>query len=423
MAEIKIYNANQIGGNFTVITSNETKIIIDYGQALPGSKEEQEAFDWENDTVDAVFFTHYHGDHVGRILEIPKHIPLYMGGTARQIMLNIHRALSRVEELREEQMKYIEILEDDKRIHELREGKPCKKIGDIEVIPYSVDHSAYDAYMFLIKTADEHILHTGDFREHGYRGSKILDVIEKLVLPRAKGCIDTLIIEGTMMERKGEHVRREKDLKAEAAERFKENRHVFLVCSSTNLDTLASFHKAALENDMYTYCYSKYLLGQLETFTKTAGAHTDLYKFDKTYLVELDKEFHHKYWCEPKTQEKIMREKGFLCMIKPGEKYAEWIERFADLKPLVVYALWDGYLDSSRDAYNAEWAEFFEPYKKSGQFLELHTSGHATPETIAKVIEAVKPRKRIYPMHTGKAEEFRALPIKDEYKEKLYFQK
>ena len=419
MAEIKIYNRNQIGGNFTVISANDKKIMIDYGQALPGTKAEQEEFDWEHDTVDAVFFTHYHGDHVGRILEIPKHIPLYMGKAARLVMLNIHKALARVEELREEQMKYVELLEDRQRIHELEEGRPCKKIGDIEVIPYSVDHSAYDAYMFLVKTPDETILHTGDFREHGYRGNVLVDVIKKLVLPKAGGIIDTLIIEGTMMERKGETVRRERDLKKEAAAFLAKNRYAFLVCSSTNLDTLASFHKAALEHNIYTYCYSKYLLGQLETFTKTAGTHADLYKFSKTYLVDLDKELPHKYWEEPKTQETLMREHGFLCIIKPEAQYAEWIERFADLNPAVIYALWDGYLDESKAAYNKEWAAFFEPYKKSKQFKELHTSGHATPETIAKIIETVKPQKRIYPMHTGKAKEFLTLEVKEEYKRRM----
>ncbi len=419
MADIKIYNANQIGGNYTVISANGTKIMIDYGQALPGSVMEQEDFDWGNDTVDAVFFTHYHGDHVGRILEIPSDIPLYMGCTARSVMLNIHRALSQVEELREEQMRYVELLEDEERICGFEEGKTCKKIGNIEVTPYSVDHSAYDAYMFLIKTPDETILHTGDFREHGYRGSKMVEVIEKLVLPKAGGRIDTLIIEGTMMERQNEKVRTEYELQQEAAEFFAKHKYAFLVCSSTNLDTLASYHKAALKNHMYTYCYSKYLLGQLETFTKTAGERADLYKFDKTYLVELDKEFRHKYWKEPKTQEKIMRENGFLCIIKPGERYAKWVERFADLKPFVIYALWDGYLDSARDAYNEEWAEFFAPYIENEQFLQLHTSGHATPDTIARIIETVKPQRRIYPMHTGKAEAFQKLPIKDEYKERI----
>ena len=78
MAEIRIYNRNQIGGNFTVISHNGKRIMIDYGQALPGSSVEQEEFDWKNETVDAVFFTHYHGDHAGRILEIPKEIPLFI---------------------------------------------------------------------------------------------------------------------------------------------------------------------------------------------------------------------------------------------------------------------------------------------------------------------------------------------------------
>lgn len=419
MTEIKIYNRNQIGGNFTVISCNGKKIMIDYGMALPGSPVEQEEFDWENDKVDAVFFTHYHGDHVGRILEIPKEIPLYMGKTARLVMLNIHKALAGVEELHDEQMQYVSLLNDKERIHEFRAGVACKKIGDIEVIPYFVDHSAYDAYMFLIITPDETILHTGDFRTHGYRGSKLFLVLERLVLPRVGGCIDSLIIEGTMMERGNEKVLKEPELQQEAAKICKENKYVFLVCSSTNLDTLASFYQAALSKGMYTYCYSKYLLGQLETFSKTAGRKSELYMFRKAYLVEFQKLLKKKEWKKAKTQEQIMREMGFLCIIRPGDKYAEWIERFADLKPKIVYALWNGYLDPNHAAYNKEWAVFFEPYRKSEQFKELHTSGHATPETIAKVIETVKPRKRIYPMHTGKAEEFRKLEIEDEYKGRL----
>ena len=419
MTDILIFNQKQIGANYTVISCNDKKIMIDYGEALPGNSSVQEDFDWANDTVDAVFFTHYHGDHVGRILEIPEEIPLYMGSTARQIMLNIHRALATIDELKEEQLQYVAVLEDEERIREFKPGVPCEKIGDIEVVPYIVDHSAYDAYMFLIKTPDENILHTGDFREHGYRGNRMVKLIERLVLPKADGHIDTLIIEGTMMERKFEKVRREIDLQREARKHFAENKYAFLVCSSTNLDSLASFHKAALSKYMYTYCYSKYLLGQLATFTNTAGKHSDMYIFDKTYLVDFDKLLYKDWWREPKTQEKFMRENGFLCIIKPEEKYAQWIERFADLKPLVIYSMWDGYLNPKKEAYNEAWARFFAPYIASNQFVQLHTSGHATPQSIARIIEAVKPTKRIYPMHTGNAKEFKKLKIKDEYKERI----
>ena len=89
MIDIKVYNAEQIGGCFTVITTSKAKIMIDYGLPLPGAKTEQEDFDWKNDTVDAVFITHYHGDHVGKILEIPPEIPIYMGKGTKKILLKL----------------------------------------------------------------------------------------------------------------------------------------------------------------------------------------------------------------------------------------------------------------------------------------------------------------------------------------------
>ena len=53
---------------------------------------------------------------------------------------------------------------------------PVTAVPGFTVEPYSVDHSAYDAYMFLVEAADPAygngkrvILHTGDFRGHGSR--------------------------------------------------------------------------------------------------------------------------------------------------------------------------------------------------------------------------------------------------------------
>ena len=108
--DIKVYNANQIGGCYTVITTDRAKIMIDYGAPLPGAKAEQEEFDWEMESVDAVFVTHYHGDHVGKLLDIPSTIPIYMGRTSRQVMLNIHESLVRVPKFEEEQKKWVELL-------------------------------------------------------------------------------------------------------------------------------------------------------------------------------------------------------------------------------------------------------------------------------------------------------------------------
>lgn len=415
MIDIKVYNAAQIGGCFTVITTSKAKIMIDYGQALPGAKAEQEDFDWEHDTVDAVFITHYHGDHVGRILDIPSTVPIYMGKGTKEIMLNIHEALMHVPEFRDEQLKLVKLLKSE-RVREVQENKEIRDIAGITVTPYSVDHSAYDAYMYLIEAEGKVILHTGDFRGHGYRGSKMLDVI-KYYVHKAGRKVDYLIAEGTMMgDRKSEKVKTEAELCKEATELFEEHRYVFLVISSTNLDSLASFYRAANMNDMRMYCYSPYLYKQLKTFSNIAGKRTPKYMFEKIYTVDFNKVLSNEIWDKDKTQEEVMREYGFLCIVKVEDKYAEWIERFKDKNPLVIYSLWNGYIDPKQDAYNEEWAAFFAPYIESGQFRDLHTSGHATADMIASVIKAVDPQEAIIPMHTENVAGFRELDIDNHYK-------
>lgn len=420
LIDIKVYNAEQIGGCFTVITTGKAKIMIDYGQALPGAKAVQEDFDWEHDTVDAVFITHYHGDHVGRILDIPSNIPIYMGKTTRQIMLNIHETLVSVPELQEEQERWVELLNSN-RIEEIQENKVISAINGLVVTPYSVDHSAYDAYMYLIEADGKVILHTGDFRGHGYRGEKMIKVIQNHVHKNGRK-VDYLITEGTMMgDRKNEKVKRESELYKEAKALFKEYRHVFLIISSTNLDSLTSFYHAAKDNRMNMYCYNYYFYKQLQTFSNTAGERSPWYQFRGVYTVDFEKQLSHKLWDEDKSQEEFMREYGFLCVIKPDEKYHDWIERFKDKTPLVIYSMWDGYIDAKKgkDAYNETWAQFFAPYKSSGQYRDMHTSGHATVKMIEDVIKAVAPQEAIIPMHTENIDGFKKLAIGEELRGKI----
>lgn len=118
---VKIYQGSQIGGCVTVITYTpeisdnpalrepETqappkcmqapraiRLMIDYGQSLPGSDiTEDFKYDWEHEPVDGVFFTHYHGDHIGRFAEIPSGIKLYMGAVTRKVLINIYTYLEK----------------------------------------------------------------------------------------------------------------------------------------------------------------------------------------------------------------------------------------------------------------------------------------------------------------------------------------
>ena len=425
MLQIKIYNANQIGGCFTLIKTSKATLLIDYGMALPGSDEKQESFDWGSEKVDAVFITHYHADHVGRILEIPEDVPIYMGETTRKVLLNIYERLSRIptdDNRQNEYIKYASLLKSD-RIKNVYANKRICDIADVIITPYSVDHSAYDAHMYLIEADGEVCLHTGDFRGHGHRGRKMPEVIKSYVR-KNKRKVDYLIIEGTMVgnKRNGE-IKTEYDLYKEACKLFSKNRYVFLVISSTNLDSLASFHNAATENKMYTYCYSDYLISQLRTFSNSAGRYSEYYKFKNVYKLDLKRKLYHSKWKTPKTQMQIMKEHGFLCIIKAEEKYHSIIEKFKEQNPIVIYSLWNGYLNPNHPAYIKEWDEFLKPYKKTGQLVKSHTSGHATSEMLVKIIEVVNPTKEILPMHTQDASGFELLNISEDLKRKIKVQK
>ena len=412
MTKITTHNSNQIGGNVVVIETDKSKIAIDFGENLPGNENENIEIDGLSNgeaTFDGVFFTHYHGDHIGRMKYILPEVPIYIGEVAKQVLLNINQTV------KEEEM--VELLSNVDRVHDIYENKAISiNDGDIIVTPYSVDHSAYEAFMFLIETKDKTILHTGDFRGHGYRGEKaLIPMIHYYIRKQGKRDIDILITEGTMLSRMNEEVYTEAELQAWAKEYFESHKYIFLICSSTNLDTLASFYHAGIYNGMQMFG-NDYIHRQLKTFTETAGKKTSLYQFNKMWKIEFNKHLEKNGFSG--TQEEFMRKYGFVCVVKEGSKYEKWIEKFKDLNPVVIYSMWDGYRDPNRTAYNQKLDEFCKKFNT----ISKHTSGHATADVIAKVIEAVNPKEAIIPIHTEHPEMIKKLDIRNELKERVIWE-
>lgn len=448
-ADIKVYQGNQIGGCVTVISTEVNgeihRIMVDYGASLPGCDIKKDFdYPWIEKPVDAVFFTHYHGDHVGRVNEIPKEIPIYMGSTARQIMINIQEALCGHDEDGVSHEELLAILKDNTRIHEFEKDEEHYKsisIPGFTIEPYSVDHSAYDAYMFLIEAVDETkesgrkvILHTGDFRGHGRRGKAILPMIHSYIHQFGKRKVDSLIIEGTMMSRLNEKVKTETEMMIEASDYLKEHKYAFLICSSTNLDSLASFYQAAQmaarPYSRYMYTYNEYYRIQMKTFDKTAGEYSGVYKFDNVYRLNLQQKLQSPKWKEAKSQKELMEITGFVAVIKPEMYCEKYIDAFVDdyeagiikEKPVIIYSMWDGYIDDRKDnkAKNVNWINFLKKQEARGiEIKHLHTSGHASASMIRAVIKAVDPQEEIIPMHTERPEEFKKLHIDSSLKDKI----
>ncbi len=423
MTDIKIYNGNQIGGCITVVSSSEAKVMIDFGKNLPGTETENLAFDWETENVDAVLFTHYHGDHIGRFKEIPRSVPVYMGRVTRQVMTTIAKYTQDTEAL--------QILHDDTRVHEIKAAKSFA-VKDICITPYLVDHSAFDAYMYLLETPDKTILHTGDFRGHGHRGKSLINMINTYIRRNGKRKVDVLLIEGTMLSRLTEKVYSEADMLKDCIRLFEEHRYVFLICSSTNADTLATFYKAANRNGIkmfahrYVYeqiCHFKeaeieYRKSIIKNRKKACGNH-GIYDFKYVYPYYPSKGIS-AYGASKKdvTQEEIMRDEGFCLVIKADEAYKKWIDKFKDLNPIVVYSMWEGYLNPKHNAYNEKYKAFLD---SCDHVQYMHTSGHATAKLLAEVINSVEPTESIYPIHTENAKELERLNIKEELRGKILY--
>ena len=373
MASMKIIvhrGTKQIGGCATEISTEKTRVLIDFGMQLPNLYGENAKDNLKIEGVnkglnrcDAIFFTHYHGDHIGLMSEVNPEIPMYIGALAKEIYLCLNKTLYKSE---------ISMIE---KLNTYRPIVPIK-IGDLSITPIPTDHSACDAYMLLIEGDGKKVLHTGDFRLHGFTKERILAHLEKYV-----GKVDVLITEGTLFSRNDMSILSEYAIQDELKQIIEENKYVFVLCSSTNIDRLAMLHNNTPPGK-YFICDAY----QKEVFNIVAKAReSSYYQFNKalTYGSNLP-----------------IREKGFVMAVRCNEWFKKMIAEYKD-EATLIYSMWIGYVGEG--VKDTKLKEFIGDYIQSGRMRVLHTSGHATKEAIGKVCEVVKPQY-IIPIHTEQPE-------------------
>ncbi|WP_326910170.1 MBL fold metallo-hydrolase [Sedimentibacter sp. MB31-C6] len=367
--KVKIHRGtHQIGGCITEISTQTTKIIIDMGEELPNKNKAPHNIEIDGITkgikdCNAVFFTHYHGDHLGLYKNILPDIPIYIGEAAKEIFLKLSERIDK------EAVPIVQEFITFKALDKIR-------VGNIKITPLLIDHSAYDAYMFLIESDNKRILHTGDFREHGFRGKKLIKMLEKYV-----GKVDTLIIEGTMLSREGTVISEDEIMKQAKVLMNNENKkYVFVLCSSTNIDRIALFYNSN-PRGRYFIC-DEYQKSILDVVSKFGSNKSNFYNFK--YALTYGKNLEDK-----------LRTKGFCMLVRQNDFFKNIIEKYEKEDFLFVYSMWGGYLDRD-DTKNDGLVEFL----KDINYVKLHTSGHATKETIIRVCNAVKPKSGIIPIHS-----------------------
>lgn len=353
--------SHQIGGIAVEIKTDSTRIIIDMGDELtmdnsymPKPLNISGVTD-KNGKCSAVFFTHYHGDHTGQLPNIRKDIPIFMGELTKDILLT---TMQNAEQETINRIKSAKIFEAGQTI----------PIGNITVTPYSIDHSACDSYMFLIEADDKKILHTGDFRTHGFRGKAVPKILRSFIKK-----VDVLITEGTNISKENKEIITECQLQHKVKEYINKYKYVFAYTSSTNLERICGFAKAVPQGK-YFICdeYQNKLLNIIKEHSKLCD---NIKKI--TYGINLLPKF---------------KEKGFLMMVRDNSMFRKIIPEFDKDKSIMLYSMWNGY----RTHPESTIPEFLA---LAGKWEYLHTSGHAYVEDIKEMVKIINP-SYIIPIHT-----------------------
>lgn len=389
--QIKIHKGtHQIGGTITEIKTDKARLIIDMGADLPSTERKDTTLDIDGVTsgtpnCDAVLITHYHGDHVGNFENILPDIPIYMGNTAKKVFATVQNVLkTKMNKGNPERVAEFKTFEA---------GKPIQ-FGDIKITPICVDHSAFDAYMLLIEAEGKRILHTGDFRMHGARGSKM-----PLVFKKFASNIDVLITEGTMMSRRTEKVLSEHEMAKQAKDLLQDNQQVFVLCSSTNIDSIAGFYHAAIANKrVFVVCEDDFQNEILRIITENSKS--SFYNFSKQKVYTYNK---------GEKLNKYMSDCGFCFIGRANFITRQALQAFPD--NLLIYSMWKGYIDKKHPAYDDYKSDFIDKAIAGGsRLIHLHTSGHATAEQIKQVCKITK-AKVVIPIHSEQPEAFNNLGI------------
>ena len=203
----------EIGGNKILLEDRDTKILMDFGSGfsdgssyfndsikprqvngagdffefgllpeIPGLYSEQALqntrLKHSPPQVDAVVLSHYHWDHMGRIVHVDPEIPVHCGETASFI----HQA-------------YAESASSPLEGHDVRTFRTgdSVKVGSLEIHPVHVDHSVPGAYGFVVFTSEGSLVYTGDFRFHGRAG----EMTDDFVNAAREAEPEVLVTEGT----------------------------------------------------------------------------------------------------------------------------------------------------------------------------------------------------------------------------------
>ncbi|MBU1172877.1 MAG: MBL fold metallo-hydrolase [Proteobacteria bacterium] len=380
--------SHEIGGTCIQIFTERNSVLLDLG--MPLSKETRE-LDVSNLRPDAVLISHPHQDHFGLIDLLDPDVLVYMGEVGKNLIDATRMLIGKP--LHSNNFRYF------------KSGQAFA-VGAFTITPYLVDHSAVDAYGFLIEADGKRIFYSGDFRAHGRKSA----LFEKIISHPPKD-IDLLFMEGTMIHRKNSDFPTEAHVEERIFETIKDQDNItFLISSSQNIDRIVSALRACKRagKTLVIDIYTAWILEQLKVISDHIPAREwDLvrvyasHRQDKklTEHPEFFGDFRKRVYTHRVKKEELQAcPRDFLFFAKMS--HFKIIDLYKGEKRVnVIYSQWLGYLSYLDGDYYG--AEAMAAYRNDPgiNFVYAHTSGHATVEDLKRFAWALNP-KALVPVHT-----------------------
>jgi len=344
--------------------------------------------------VDAVVLSHYHWDHMGRIVHVDSDIPVYCGETTSLI----HEASSEATS---------SPLDD----HELRTFRTGQKfrVGPMEFVPVHVDHSIPGAYGFVVHTSAGTLAYTGDFRFHGPAGSLTSDFVRAAAASKA----DLLLTEGTRVApgAKGGNMSEGSVLDETQRVVKSSGKLVLSTFRGNDVDRINTFRSAAdaCDRRLVVSMKTALLLEKLKDDKKLkvprVGRDVDVYLRRKRSGRLDDKDYfpwERKFIDDGVSASEVRRRQSKTFLHLEVWNFPELI----DIKPDVGGT----YIHAATEAFNEE-GEREESVVRNWidhlgfSYHQIHASGHATIQEVGALVARIR-AKRVLPIHTEHPELF-----------------
>lgn len=381
--------AEEIGGSCVEIDEDGQRILLDLGLPLDAELNETPLPDisgLENtdESLLGIAISHAHIDHYGLMAKVRQGVPVLIGEGALRI-INAAR-------------QFFPNTPDFTRTIEIKNQKPII-LGPFTITPYLMDHSAYDAYAFLVEAGRKKVFYSGDFRSHGRKG----ELFEKLLQNPPKG-VDVLLMEGTTLSRSGPEndYPSEDDIENSFVNHFKTAKGLTLIWTTgQNIDRLVSIYKACRKSgkkflvDLYTAS----ILMAIDNLKLPQPGFKDFHVFvpdaqrrlvKKHELFDISKSVS---LCRIYQIELNNVANSSVMLFRPS--MTNDLDRADCLEGAsLIYSLWPGYLKDERYQWFRDWLE-----KHQIPLTHCHTSGHAPVSDLQRLAGAIS-AKRLVPIHS-----------------------